>query len=54
MQTFKKEPMQSPNKNAYHLKKSGIIKFQSGLCHTDISPAVAYPNAAKANLLMQH
>lgn len=34
MQTFKKEPMQSPNTNAYHLKKIGIIKFQSGLYHT--------------------
>lgn len=48
MQTFKKEPMQSPNTNAYHLKKIGIIKFQSGLYHTDLSSAVIYPIVAYA------
>jgi hypothetical protein len=48
MQTFKKEPMQSPNTNAHHLKEIGIIQFQSGLSHTGIFPAVAYPNVAYA------
>lgn len=51
MQTFKKEPMQSPKTNAYHLKKIGIIEFQSGLYHTDISPAVIYPIVAYAIFL---
>lgn len=46
--------MQSPNTNAYHLKKIGIIKFQSGLYHTDISPAVIYPIVAYAIFFMQH